>query len=48
MFIFTGPWRSAHIDDLRRSKDIVSDIKALQNMTISQMFEPRANQPEGN
>ncbi|XP_041812142.1 E3 ubiquitin-protein ligase rnf213-alpha [Chelmon rostratus] len=41
-----GPWRSAHIDDLRRSKDIVSDIKALQNMTISQMFEPRANQPE--
>ncbi|KAE8283229.1 E3 ubiquitin-protein ligase rnf213-alpha [Larimichthys crocea] len=36
-----GPWRSAHIDDLRRSKDIVSDIKALQNMTISQMFETK-------
>ncbi|XP_069558951.1 E3 ubiquitin-protein ligase rnf213-alpha [Brachyistius frenatus] len=34
-----GPWRSVHIDDLRRSKDIVSDIKTLQNMTISQMFE---------
>ncbi|XP_040919421.1 E3 ubiquitin-protein ligase rnf213-alpha isoform X2 [Toxotes jaculatrix] len=40
-----GPWRSVHIDDLRRSKDIVSDIKALQNMTISQMFETRS-QPE--
>ncbi|XP_023265809.1 E3 ubiquitin-protein ligase RNF213 [Seriola lalandi dorsalis] len=41
-----GPWRSVHIDDLRRSKDIVSDIKALQNMTISQMFETRMSQPE--
>lgn len=47
MFIFTGPWRAAHIDDLRRSKDIVSDIKALQNMTISQMFETKMSQPEG-
>ncbi|XP_061567180.1 E3 ubiquitin-protein ligase rnf213-alpha-like [Cololabis saira] len=36
-----GPWRSVHIDDLRRSKDIVSDIKTLQNMTISQMFETK-------
>ncbi|XP_029997116.1 E3 ubiquitin-protein ligase rnf213-alpha-like isoform X2 [Sphaeramia orbicularis] len=41
-----GPWKSVHIDDLRRSKDIVSDIKALQNMTISQMFETKMNQPE--
>ncbi|XP_044037270.1 E3 ubiquitin-protein ligase rnf213-alpha [Siniperca chuatsi] len=41
-----GPWRSAHIDDLRRSKDIVSDIKALQNMTISQMFEEKMSRPE--
>ncbi|XP_063327964.1 E3 ubiquitin-protein ligase rnf213-alpha [Pelmatolapia mariae] len=41
-----GPWRSVHIDDLRRSKDIVSDIKTLQNMTISQMFETKAPQPE--
>lgn len=48
MLIFTGPWRSAHIDDLRRSKDIVSDIKALQNMTISQMFGTKTNQSEGN
>ncbi|KAM6966144.1 LOW QUALITY PROTEIN: E3 ubiquitin-protein ligase rnf213-alpha-like [Tautogolabrus adspersus] len=36
-----GPWTSAHIDDLRRSKDIVSDIKALQKMTISEMFETK-------
>uniref|UniRef100_A0A665VK89 Uncharacterized protein n=1 Tax=Echeneis naucrates TaxID=173247 RepID=A0A665VK89_ECHNA len=41
-----GPWRSVHIDDLRQSKDIVSDIKALQNMTISQMFEAMTNQSE--
>nr|XP_046270196.1 E3 ubiquitin-protein ligase rnf213-alpha isoform X2 [Scatophagus argus] len=41
-----GPWRSAHIDDLRESKDIVSDIKALQKMTISQMFETKMSQSE--
>ncbi|XP_042247797.1 E3 ubiquitin-protein ligase rnf213-alpha [Thunnus maccoyii] len=41
-----GPWRSVHIDDLRRSNDIVSDIKALQNMTISQMFKTKMSQPE--
>ncbi|XP_072224665.1 E3 ubiquitin-protein ligase rnf213-alpha [Leuresthes tenuis] len=41
-----GPWRSVHIDDLRRSKDIVSDIKTLQNMTISEMFEMQMIQPE--
>lgn len=46
--MLTGPWRSVHIDDLRRSKDIVSDIKALQNMTISQMFETKKDEPEGN
>ena len=27
-----------HIDDLRRSKDMVSDMTALQNLTISQVF----------
>lgn len=27
-----------HIDDLRRSKDMISDMSALQNLTISQMF----------
>ncbi|XP_037649475.1 E3 ubiquitin-protein ligase rnf213-alpha isoform X2 [Sebastes umbrosus] len=37
-----GPWRSVHIDDLRRSKDIVSDIKTLQSMTISQLFETKS------
>lgn len=47
MLIFTGPWKSIHIDDLRRSKDIISDIQALQNMTISQMFETKMNQYEG-
>lgn len=44
----TGPWRAAHIDDLRQSKDIVSDIKVLQNMKISQMFERQNSEPEGN
>ncbi|XP_046895107.1 E3 ubiquitin-protein ligase rnf213-alpha isoform X2 [Hypomesus transpacificus] len=41
-----GPWRSVHIDDLRRSKDIVSDIKALRNLTISQLFEEKQDQTE--
>ncbi|XP_034448201.1 E3 ubiquitin-protein ligase rnf213-alpha isoform X1 [Hippoglossus hippoglossus] len=41
-----GPWRSVHIDDLRRSEDIVSDIKVLQKMTISQMFETKLSLPE--
>lgn len=48
MFVFTGVWKGAHIDDLRRSKDMVSDIKALQNMTISQMFETKTSSSEGN
>ncbi|XP_067280905.1 E3 ubiquitin-protein ligase rnf213-alpha isoform X2 [Pseudorasbora parva] len=37
-----GPWKSVHIDDLRKSKDIVSDIKALQCLAISQLFEEKA------
>ncbi|XP_056587886.1 E3 ubiquitin-protein ligase rnf213-alpha-like [Triplophysa dalaica] len=37
-----GPWKSVHVDDLRRSKDIVSDIKALQCLTISQLFQEKA------
>ncbi|KAM9393995.1 E3 ubiquitin-protein ligase rnf213-alpha-like isoform 2-T2 [Pholidichthys leucotaenia] len=41
-----GPWKSVHIDDLRQSKDIVSDIKTLQNMTISQIFETKRDRPE--
>ncbi|KAM9457017.1 E3 ubiquitin-protein ligase rnf213-alpha-like isoform 2-T2 [Clarias gariepinus] len=41
-----GPWKSVHIDDLRRSKDIISDIKALQCLTISQLFKEKEDQPE--
>ncbi|KAM3660653.1 E3 ubiquitin-protein ligase RNF213 [Ammospiza maritima maritima] len=39
-----GLWQSVHIDDLRRSKDMISDLTALQNLTISQVFsqEPAA------
>lgn len=48
MFASAGVWKAAHIDDLRRSKDMVSDIKALQNMTISQMFERTMSSAEGN
>ncbi|KAG2461061.1 R213A ligase, partial [Polypterus senegalus] len=41
-----GPWSSVHIDDLRKSKDIVSEITALKNMTISQLFEEKAEAME--
>ncbi|ROL47362.1 E3 ubiquitin-protein ligase rnf213-alpha [Anabarilius grahami] len=37
-----GPWKSVHIDDLRISKYIVPDIKALQCMTISELFTDKA------
>ncbi|XP_067164464.1 E3 ubiquitin-protein ligase RNF213 isoform X2 [Apteryx mantelli] len=33
-----GLWQSVHIDDLRRSKDMISDMTALKDLTISQMF----------
>ncbi|XP_050829286.1 E3 ubiquitin-protein ligase RNF213-like isoform X2 [Serinus canaria] len=33
-----GLWQSVHIDDLRRSKDMISDLTALQNLTISRVF----------
>nr|XP_023992641.1 E3 ubiquitin-protein ligase rnf213-alpha-like [Salvelinus alpinus] len=42
-----GPWRSVHIDDLRRSKDIVSDIRVLRNLAICQLFEEKQDQPQG-
>ncbi|CAL8303834.1 unnamed protein product [Merluccius merluccius] len=42
-----GPWKSVHIDDLRKSKDIGSDIKALRNLTISQLFDINRTQPKG-
>ncbi|XP_062875116.1 E3 ubiquitin-protein ligase rnf213-alpha [Trichomycterus rosablanca] len=41
-----GLWKSVHIDDLRKSKDIISDIKALQSLTISQLFEENEDEPE--
>uniref|UniRef100_A0A6Q2YDT1 RING-type E3 ubiquitin transferase n=1 Tax=Esox lucius TaxID=8010 RepID=A0A6Q2YDT1_ESOLU len=42
-----GPWRSVHIDDLRRSKDIVSDISVLRNLAICQLFEERLVKAQG-
>ena len=44
---FEGPWKSVHIDDLRKSEDIVSDIKALRNLTISELFDENRTKPEG-
>uniref|UniRef100_A0A8C8S421 RING-type E3 ubiquitin transferase n=1 Tax=Pelusios castaneus TaxID=367368 RepID=A0A8C8S421_9SAUR len=41
-----GLWQSVHIDDLRRSKDMVSDVTALRNLTISQLFCEAADKPE--
>ncbi|KAG5853532.1 hypothetical protein ANANG_G00026970 [Anguilla anguilla] len=41
-----GNWSSVHIDDLRRSKDIVSDIKALRNISISQLFQDKTDQKD--
>uniref|UniRef100_A0A2K6FX44 E3 ubiquitin-protein ligase RNF213 n=1 Tax=Propithecus coquereli TaxID=379532 RepID=A0A2K6FX44_PROCO len=40
-----GLWRSVHIDDLRRSTVMVSDVTKLQSVTVSQLFEP-GEQPE--
>lgn len=40
-----GLWRSVHIDDLRRSTVMASDVTKLQNVTISQLFEP-VDKPE--
>ncbi|KAL8163437.1 UNVERIFIED_CONTAM: hypothetical protein K2H54_021082, partial [Gekko kuhli] len=41
-------WQSVHIDDLRRSKDMVSDITVLRNVTISQLFLEHKREPAGN
>uniref|UniRef100_A0A8D2D6D2 E3 ubiquitin-protein ligase RNF213 n=1 Tax=Sciurus vulgaris TaxID=55149 RepID=A0A8D2D6D2_SCIVU len=35
-----GLWRSVHIDDLRRSTVMASDVTKLQSVTISQLFMP--------
>lgn len=45
LIFFSGPWRSVHIDDLRRSKEFVSDVQFLKNVRISDLFE---DPPEGN
>ncbi|MED6241326.1 hypothetical protein ATANTOWER_009228, partial [Ataeniobius toweri] len=43
-----GPWRSVHIDDLRRSREFVSDVHSLKNRSIGDFFEepPEAMQTE--
>ncbi|XP_074870414.1 E3 ubiquitin-protein ligase RNF213 isoform X2 [Carettochelys insculpta] len=41
-----GLWQSVHIDDLRRSKDMVSDVTALRNLTLSQLFCEDVDKPE--
>uniref|UniRef100_A0A8C9CZX4 E3 ubiquitin-protein ligase RNF213 n=1 Tax=Phocoena sinus TaxID=42100 RepID=A0A8C9CZX4_PHOSS len=40
-----GLWQSVHIDDLRRSTVMVSDVTKLQDVAISQLFKPE-DQPE--
>ncbi|XP_073901038.1 E3 ubiquitin-protein ligase RNF213 isoform X4 [Castor canadensis] len=40
-----GLWRSVHIDDLRRSTVMASDVTKLQSVTISQLFKPE-DKPE--
>ncbi|XP_054544611.1 E3 ubiquitin-protein ligase RNF213 isoform X2 [Talpa occidentalis] len=35
-----GLWRAVHIDDLRRSPVMDSDVTRLQNVAISQLFRP--------
>ncbi|XP_070250935.1 E3 ubiquitin-protein ligase RNF213 isoform X3 [Myotis yumanensis] len=37
-----GLWRSVHIDDLRRSTTMVADVTQLQDVTISQLFDPQS------
>ncbi|XP_075760215.1 E3 ubiquitin-protein ligase RNF213 isoform X4 [Pelodiscus sinensis] len=41
-----GLWQSVHLDDLRRSKDMVSDVTALRNLTLSQLFCEDVGKPE--
>ncbi|XP_043986389.1 E3 ubiquitin-protein ligase rnf213-alpha-like [Gambusia affinis] len=43
-----GPWKSVHIDDLRRSREFVSDVHSLKNLRISDLFEdpPEAMETE--
>ncbi|XP_053368256.1 E3 ubiquitin-protein ligase rnf213-alpha-like [Clarias gariepinus] len=34
-----GHWMSVHIDDLRSSQEIVSDVQSLRNVSICELFE---------
>lgn len=45
VLFFIGPWRSVHIDDLRRSTEFVSDVDSLKNQRISDLFK---DPPDGN
>ncbi|XP_067860096.1 E3 ubiquitin-protein ligase rnf213-alpha isoform X2 [Heptranchias perlo] len=40
------PWQSVHIDDLRKSKDMVADVTAFKGIAISQLFGKEAGEPE--
>ncbi|KAG9267741.1 E3 ubiquitin-protein ligase rnf213-alpha [Astyanax mexicanus] len=42
-----GHWTSVHIDDLRSSQDIVSDVQSLRNISICDLFEEFTKQTEG-
>ncbi|XP_056372927.1 E3 ubiquitin-protein ligase RNF213 isoform X2 [Hyla sarda] len=42
-----GLWQSVHIDDLRKSKDMVTDVTALLKFTISQLFCTAAPKTKG-
>uniref|UniRef100_A0A670Y6Z8 RING-type E3 ubiquitin transferase n=1 Tax=Pseudonaja textilis TaxID=8673 RepID=A0A670Y6Z8_PSETE len=43
-----GLWQSVHIDDLRTSKDMISDITSLTNVTISQLFSENTGESAEN
>ena len=36
----TGLWQSVHIDDLQKSTVMIADVTKLQDVAISQLFEP--------
>ncbi|XP_078257499.1 E3 ubiquitin-protein ligase rnf213-alpha-like isoform X2 [Rhinoraja longicauda] len=40
------PWQSVHIDDLRKSKDMFTDLTAFKGITISQLFGRDPGEPE--
>ncbi|XP_078081837.1 E3 ubiquitin-protein ligase rnf213-beta [Mustelus asterias] len=40
------PWQSVHIDDLRKSKEMVANVTAFRGVTISQLFGKEPREPE--